>query len=106
MESAKSNQRSDPYFTFHLQIFSNIAKVSFDHLKAPRNHLLTTAACRLIAATLTIEEIEAGSNSSVPNWRKIVDLGIKHRNDDVQGEAAAAIGSWSRLADCSLGIER
>jgi hypothetical protein len=89
-----------------LQIFSNIAKVSFDHLKAPRNHILTAAACKLIAATLTIEEIEAGSSSSVPNWRKIIDVGIKHRNDDVQDEAAAAIGAWSRLVDCSVEIER
>ncbi|KAF5311690.1 hypothetical protein D9611_009412 [Ephemerocybe angulata] len=87
-------------------VFRNLSRVSYDIVKAPRNHLVTAAACRLIAATLTIEEIEAGNASSVPDWRKIVDVGIKHRVDEVQDEAAAAMGTWSRLADCSFEIER
>ena len=80
--------------------------MSFDALKTPRNHLLTAAACKLIGATLTVDEIELGSGSSVPSWRKIVDLGIRHRLDEVQDAAAAAMGSWSRLADCELEMTR
>ena len=60
----------------------------------------------MVAVTLTIEEIDAGEGSSVPNWRKIVDVGIKHRNDDVQDAAAAAMGTWSRLTDCSSELSR
>ena len=88
------------------QIFGNLSRVSFDKIRAFRNHLVTAAACRLIASTLTIEEIDAGDATSVPNWRKIVDVGIRHRKEEVQDAAAAAMGTWSRLADCENEINK
>ncbi|KAJ2930914.1 hypothetical protein H1R20_g6182, partial [Candolleomyces eurysporus] len=87
-------------------LFRHLSRVSFDLVSAARNHLVTAAACRLVAVTLTIEEVDAGEGTSVPNWRKIIDAGIKHRNDDVQDAAAAAMGTWSRLTDCSSELSR
>ncbi|GAW05740.1 TBCD protein [Lentinula edodes] len=47
------------------------------------------------------EEIKLGAKSSVPNWSKIVEYGLKHRDRAVQESATATIGSMSKLTDCS-----
>ncbi|EDR13279.1 uncharacterized protein LACBIDRAFT_322818 [Laccaria bicolor S238N-H82] len=82
-------------------IFKYLANIPESILTTPRNDLVTSAACRLLARSLTIAEIELKERSSVPNWRTIVDFGLKHRNSNVQKAAAEAMAEISRLTDCS-----
>jgi len=88
------------------QIFKYLANISESTLTTTRNDILTSAACRLLARSLTIAEIELKERSSVPNWRTIVDVGLKHRNSNVQEAAAEAMAEISRLTDCSTNVQR
>ncbi|KAG2010206.1 TBCD protein [Coprinopsis cinerea AmutBmut pab1-1] len=63
-------------------------------IAAPRNHLVTQAACRLVATTLTKAQAEAAENldaKNAPYWRKVIDIGIRHRVENVQDAAAEAV---------------
>lgn len=71
-----------------------------------RNELVTGAACGLLARTITRAEIDLQKNSAVPNWRKLLDYGLKHRTIAVQEAAAAALGAVSRLVDCAVVVKR
>jgi hypothetical protein len=73
---------------------------------SPRNELVTSAACYLIANSITLTEIQLGENSSVPQWRKIIDHGLKHRRANVQEAAANAMAAVSKLVDCSAVVKR
>lgn len=75
-------------------------------LLGPRNELVTGAACSLLAHTITRAEIDLQTNSAVPNWRKLLDYGLKHRTAPVQEAAASALGAVSRLVDCSVVVNR
>ena len=67
-----------------------------------RNHLVLEASCHLVAGCLTLSEVEGARNATKePRWRKAMDLGLKHRNSDVQTAAASATHKLSRLEDCS-----
>ncbi|ETW81590.1 hypothetical protein HETIRDRAFT_383952 [Heterobasidion irregulare TC 32-1] len=82
-------------------IFSYLAAVPLVMIQSPRHELVTAAACRLIATSISLSEIQLEQRSSVPHWRKIIDTGLKHRNSDVQEAAAEALGEVSKLVDCS-----
>ncbi|KAL1722870.1 armadillo-type protein [Schizophyllum commune] len=78
-------------------IFSRLALVKPVTLTAHRNELITAEACRLIATTLTLPEVELKDKGAVPHWRKVVEGGLCHRSATVQDEAAAAMASLSGL---------
>jgi hypothetical protein len=75
-------------------------------LLGPRSELVTAAACSLLARTITLVEVNLHDNSASPNWRKLLDFGLKHRSTPVQEEAAAAMGAVSRLVDCAAVVNR
>ena len=75
-------------------------------IQSPRHELVTAAACRLIASSISLSEIQLEQRSSVPHWRKIIDIGLKHRDSDVQEAAAEALGEVSKLVDCSPVVDR
>ncbi|KAJ7044089.1 TBCD protein [Mycena alexandri] len=71
-------------------------------LLGARNELVTAAACSLLARTITRAEIDLQTKSAVPNWRKLLDFGLKHRSTPVQEAAAEAMGAVSKLVDCAV----
>lgn len=73
---------------------------------SPRNEIVTAAACELIASSITLKEIMLEGQCSVPHWRTIIDLGLKHRKSTVQVAAASALAEVSRLVDCSAVVQR
>ncbi|KAF9077650.1 ARM repeat-containing protein [Rhodocollybia butyracea] len=83
------------------KIFQYLARVPESTLLGPRNEIVTAAACDLITQTITLSEISLGVYSSVPNWRKLIDFGLKHRDLAIQEAATTSMGSISRLVDCS-----
>ena len=83
-----------------------MADVPIDIIRSPRNELVTAAACQLIASSITLKEILLEGQSSVPHWRTIVDLGLKHRKSTVQVAAASALAEVSKLVDCSAVVQR
>lgn len=89
-----------------LQIFKQLSRIPTDVILGQRNAIVTAVACRLISITLTLAEINLGSESSVPKWREIVDHGLKHRDTIVQEAAADAMSSFSTLVDCAPIVAR
>ncbi|KAL1744501.1 armadillo-type protein [Schizophyllum fasciatum] len=79
------------------EIFSRLALVKPATITSQRNELITAEACRLIATTLTLTEVQAKDKGAVPHWRKVVEGGLCHRAAAVQDEAAAAMASLSEL---------
>ncbi|PPQ80979.1 hypothetical protein CVT25_015132 [Psilocybe cyanescens] len=78
---AYKEDKSDPSaLEGHLRsIFRHLKHVDANTLTTTRNELIASAACRLIANSITVTEINLGARSSVPGWKKIVDNGLKHR---------------------------
>ena len=76
-----------------------------DIIESPRHDLVTTAACDLIANGISSAEISS-EGTSVPHWRKIVDIGLKSKNMNVQEAAAGAMAAVSKLVDCSAVVDR
>ncbi|KAJ7670233.1 TBCD protein [Mycena rosella] len=83
------------------QAFGCLALIPESVLLGPRSELVTAAACGLLEQTITLAEINLHADSAVPNWRKVLDFGLKHRSTPVQEAAAAAMGAVSRLVDCT-----
>ena len=74
---------------------------------SPRNHLITEAACHLIANSLSAKEAVALRGATTePFWRRVIFHGLKSRDGNVQEAAAAAMRSLSRLRDCSEDCQR
>ncbi|KAJ7288359.1 TBCD protein [Mycena rebaudengoi] len=88
------------------EVFACLAHIPEHVLLGARNELITAAACGLLAHSITLREIELKDKSTVPNWRKVLDFGLKHRNAGVQEAAAAAMGAVSRLVDCQAVVTR
>ncbi|KAJ6508836.1 TBCD protein [Mycena sanguinolenta] len=88
------------------EVFACLAVIPERILLGPRNELVTAAGCTLLARTITRAEIELKKESAVPNWRKILDFGLKHRTAPVQEAAAEAMGAVSRLIDCAVSVNR
>lgn len=55
---------------------------------------------------MTLTEIELKEQSSVPNWRKIIDHGLRYRLEDVQEAAANAYATISKREDLSSDIKK
>jgi hypothetical protein len=82
-------------------IFGHLNRVPSKTVLSPRNHMVTEAACLLISTALTRTEIELGTQSVVPHWRRLLDHGLRHRTETVQVAAAAAVTTVTGLVDCS-----
>ena len=76
------------------------------NLTTTRNDLVVAASCQVIANSMTVTEIRLGEGSSVRLWRKIVDVGLKHRSTAVQEAAADAMRTISDLTDSSADVSR
>lgn len=88
------------------EIFILINRIPESLVLAPRNEQILSAVCSLVAASITREEVELKNSSSVPNWEKFVDHGLRHRSEDVREAGAAALAAVSSLTDCSSAVER
>lgn len=75
-------------------------------LQSTRNDILLATACDLIGVSISHAEIALLDKSSVPNWKSIIEIGLRHRNASVQGSATKAFGAVSRLVDCSNDLTR
>lgn len=74
---------------------------------SPRNHLITAAACYVVANAISPVDAKAlQASAEDPFWRVIVAQGLRHRNSGVQEAAAAAMSSLSQLIDCSYDVNR
>ncbi|KAK7469200.1 hypothetical protein VKT23_003691 [Stygiomarasmius scandens] len=82
------------------EIFSYLSLIPESVLLGPRNDMVTAAACEFLTHTVILEEIVLGDKSAVPNWRKIVEFGLKHRSEPVREAAASTIAVITRLVDC------
>ena len=71
-----------------------------------RNELITSAACHLIAASITLPEIELQTSSSVPHWRSTIDFAMRSVNVPVQESAADAMAAVSVLVDCGVEVSK
>ncbi|PCH40083.1 ARM repeat-containing protein [Wolfiporia cocos MD-104 SS10] len=87
------------------KIFSYLADVPMHVVESPRYELVTASACLMIASSISVEETNP-SQTSVPHWRKIVDIGLKSRSTIVQEAAVTALAAVSQLVDCSAIVER
>lgn len=94
------------HFNFFSQIFKHLIHVPKKYLTTTRNEAIAAAACRLIANSITSTEIDLAEKSSVPWWKEIVEMGLKHRNKSVQEAAADAMAQVSRLGDCTADLSR
>jgi len=75
-------------------------------LQGTRNEILLAAACDLIGVSISSSEISLLDKSSVPHWKPIIEIGLRHKNASVQESATKAFGSVSRLVDCSGDLTR
>ena len=67
-----------------------------------RNELVAAAVCRLIGKSITEREVHFEGNAPIPYWRKMIDIGLKHRGEIVQEAAADALAEISSLTDYSV----
>ncbi|KXN88249.1 Tubulin-specific chaperone D [Leucoagaricus sp. SymC.cos] len=88
------------------ETFSHLASVNQEILFGPRSGIVTAAACRLIGNAITLTEIELKEKSSAPNWRKIIDHGLRYRLEDVQEVAAIAYATISKREDLTSDIRK
>lgn len=88
------------------QVFCYLSHVPPKVLQGTRNEILLAAACDLIGVSISFREIELLDKSSVPYWKSIIEMGLRHRNVAIRESAAKAFGSVSRLVDCSDDLTR
>lgn len=88
------------------QVFRYLSHVPMKVLQNPRNEILLAAACDLIGVSISSAEITLLDKSSVPHWKSIIEMGLRHRNVIIQDSATKAFGSVSRLVDCSGDLTR
>lgn len=75
-------------------------------MTSTRYELLVAAACRLVANSITLKGLRLAETSTMPKWKKVVEVGLKHRQTLVQEAAAVAIARISSLRDYSADISR
>ncbi|KIY45609.1 ARM repeat-containing protein [Fistulina hepatica ATCC 64428] len=76
------------------KIFALLSRVPLKVIIGPRNEMVTSASCVFIARTITLPDIRAAGQSTVPgHWRQIVDYGLKHRSVAVQEASAMAMAA-------------
>lgn len=83
------------------QVFRYLSRVPMEVLQSTRNEILLAAACDLIGVSISPTEITLPDKSSVPHWKLVIEMGLRHRNVVIRESAAKAFGSVSRLVDCS-----
>ena len=88
------------------QVFRYLSGVPMRVLQSVRNEILSAAACDLIGASISHAEITLLDKSSVPHWKSVIEIGLRHRNVLVQESATKAFGAVSRLVDCSNDLTR
>ena len=88
------------------QVFRYLSDVPTKVLQGTRNEILLAAACDLIGASISSAETTLLDKSSVPDWKSIIEAGLRHRNVVVQESATKAFGSVSQLVDCSDDLTR
>ncbi|KAI6030933.1 TBCD protein [Pisolithus orientalis] len=88
------------------EIFILINCIPESLVLAPRNEQILSAVCSLVAVTITREEVELEDRSSVSNWKKFVDRGLRHQSSDVREAGAASMATVSSLTDCSSAVQR
>lgn len=88
------------------QAFRYLSQVPMKALQNTRNEILLAAACDLIGVSISFTEITLLDKSSVPHWKSIIEIGLRHRNVIIQEAATKAFGSVSRLVDCSDDLTR
>lgn len=100
----------DTTYIYHntlCKIFGLIGHVPQNIILAPRSEQVLSATCSLIAVSITQREtLQAQDQSIVPEWRHIVDQGLRHRGNDAQEAAATAMAAMSSLMDCSVLVQR
>lgn len=89
-----------------VQVFRYLSKVHQKVLQGACNEILLAATCDVIRVGISSAEIMLLDKSSVPHWKSIVEMGLRHRNATVQESATNAFGSVSRLVDCSDDLTR
>ncbi|KAI0732028.1 TBCD protein [Fomitopsis betulina] len=87
------------------KVFTYLVQVPTDIIESPRHDLVTTTACNLIANGISALDMNF-DDTSVPHWRKIVNIGLKSKNMSVQEAAAGAMAAVSKLVDCSAVVDR
>ncbi|EKM79449.1 hypothetical protein AGABI1DRAFT_120846 [Agaricus bisporus var. burnettii JB137-S8] len=99
-----------PLYKFELSLypktFSYLSFVDKDVIFGSRNGTVVAAACQLIGNAITLAEIELKERSSVLDWKKIIDHGLRYRLETVQAAAAAAYAAISEREDLSDDIRR
>lgn len=92
--------------SIYQQTFSYLSFVDKDVIFGSRNGAVAAAACQLIGNAVTLAEIELKERSSVPDWKKIIDHGLRYRLEIVQDAAAAAYATISGREDVSDDVRR
>lgn len=91
------------------QIFELIDNLREPTLKSYRNDILLEASCLLISSSISQIALVHRPDldvKSVPRWRFILDLGLKHRNEVVQRTAAQTVGVLSNLRSSDKDTKR
>ena len=83
------------------QVFRHLSSVPMRLLERTHNEILLAAACDLIGVSISFTEIALLDKSSVPHWKSIIEMGLRHKSTIVRGSAIKAFGSVSGLVDCS-----
>ncbi|KAH8114535.1 armadillo-type protein [Phellopilus nigrolimitatus] len=80
------------------KIFNLLDSVPSTMILSPRNHLITAAACYVVANAISPVDAKAlQASAEDPFWRVIVAQGLRHRNGEVQEAAAAAMSSLNTM---------
>ncbi|KAI5122803.1 hypothetical protein M0805_000146 [Coniferiporia weirii] len=79
---------------YYQKIFNSLNSVPSTILFSPRNHLITEAACYVVASSISTRDVEAlKASTKSPHWKVTIMEGLRHRHTGVQVAAAVAMTS-------------
>ncbi|KAI0761942.1 TBCD protein [Trametes elegans] len=104
-EAFRNASHSERFEGERRKVFAFLSAVPLTTIQSPRQELIAEAACRFIAAAISLPETEH-AHSTVPHWRQVVDSGLKSTSVSIQEAAAAALAAVSGLVDCSAVVDR
>lgn len=93
----------DPYY-FTIQILSSLSTVRPAVFAMRGSDPVLKAACDLITASMSAPS--SSDEEAVSIAKKLLELSMKSRKDEVQRAAAHALGALSKYIDCSIEIKR
>ncbi|THH10470.1 hypothetical protein EW145_g1291 [Phellinidium pouzarii] len=105
LASAFQDTSTPGLFEHHRRnIFDLLGSVPSTMVLSPHNHLLTEAACHIVANSISSMEVEMLRKPSSKDayWKVIVTHGLRHRHSDVQEAAAAAMAPLSLKRSSSI----